>query len=130
MPKAPGSKKQERPGSRIAALREKGRDPKLPEAPLPYLMDLLFEVGPAQGGGFGPLPITHQELLAWQVNMRRFLQPWEVSMLRRLSVEWIAEAHRAEAHDASAPWTDEAITGEELVRVADDLRESMRRLAS
>lgn len=92
-------------------------------------MEYLFEVGPAQGGGFGPSPISHLELAAWQWNMRRMLQPWELSMLRRLSMEWIAEAHRAEDRDAQAPWAGEELTAQEHSRVADNLRDAIRRMA-
>ena len=110
-------------------LREQGRDPKLPYVPLQYLMDYLFEVGPAAGGGFGPSPITHQELLAWQVNMRRMLQPWEISMLRRLSFEWISAAAAAEDEGAPAPWAAEEVTSDERVAVGDSLRDSIRAMA-
>lgn len=101
----------------------------MPEVPLPYLIDYLFEVGPAQGGGLGPVPISHTELLAWQTNMRRFLAPWEIGMLRRLSVVWIDAARQAEEADAPPPWATEEVSDEEKRRVANSLRESMRKLA-
>lgn len=101
----------------------------MPQVPLPYLVDYLFEVGPAAGGGFGPAQISHQELLAWQVNMRRMLQPWEISMLRRLSLDWITAAHHAEAEDAPAPWTTEEVSSEERVSVGNSLRDTIRAMA-
>lgn len=107
-------------------MKAKGREPRLPDAPLPYLVEYLFEVGPAAGGGFGPVPISHQELAAWQSNMRRRLQPWEVSMLRRLSVQWVAEAVRAEDPDCPAPWAGEVLSDEEKRAVAMKLRDAMR----
>lgn len=108
---------------------EAGRQPKMPEVPLPYLIEYLFEVGPAQGGGLGPVPISHTELLAWQQNMRRMLAPWEIAMLRRLSMVWIDEARKAEASDCPPPWGTEEVSDEERRRVANSLRDSMRKLA-
>lgn len=110
-------------------MLDKGREPRLPEAPLPYLLDYLFEVGPAQGGGFGPVPLSHSELLAWQMNMRRFLAPWEISMLRRLSVLWIDQAMSAEDADCPAPWGGERVSDDEKRKVANSLRDELRRLA-
>lgn len=118
-----------RRGSRLESLRSKGRDPKLPQAPLPYLVGYLFEVGPASAGGFGMVPLTHQEILAWQENMQRRLQPWEVDMLRRMSAEYVAELRRAEDPAAPAPWDGEVVTEEERARVAESMRETMRRMA-
>ena len=108
---------------------EKGREPRLPEAPLPYLLDYLFEVGPAQGGGFGPVPLSHSELLAWQMNMRRFLAPWEIAMLRRLSVLWIDQAMSAEDADCPAPWKTEQVSAEEKAKVAGSLRDAIGGMA-
>ncbi len=110
-------------------MREKGREPRLPDAPLPYLIEYLFEVGPTESGGLGPAPLSHQELAAWQSNMRRRLQPWEISMLRRLSVQWIVEAQRAEDPDAPPPWDGEVVTAEEKRAVAGNLREALRGMA-
>lgn len=110
-------------------MKEKGREPRLPDVPLPYLVDYLFEVGPAEPGLFGLAPISHGELAAWQWNTGRRLQPWEVLMLRRLSAQWIAESQRAEAHDCPPPWVGEVVTDEEKGRVARALRDSIRRMA-
>ncbi len=97
--------------------------------PLPYLMEYLFEVGPAEGGGFGPTPLSQQELLAWQLNMRRRLAPWEISMLRRLSVQWIDQAMSAEDPECPAPWADEPVSAEERAKVAANLRDAIGRMA-
>lgn len=110
-------------------MRAKGRDPRLPDAPLPYLVDYLYEVGPTEAGGLGPAPLSQLELAAWQWNMRRRLQPWEISMLRRLSVQWIVEAQRAEDPDCPPPWDGETITAEEKRAVATSLRDTLRGMA-
>ncbi len=110
-------------------MRDKGREPRLPEAPLPYLLEYLFEVGPTQGGGFGPVPISHSELLAWQENMRRRLQPWELTLMRRLSMEWIAAAQAAEDPTCPPPWDGEVVSDEEKRAVANSLRNQLRGMA-
>ncbi len=121
----PGRKKLEREGSRLRKLKDQGREPKHPDCALQYLVDYLFEVGPAGAGGFGPVPLSYQELLAWMTCMRRMLQPWEISMIRRLSIEWCAESDRAADGDCPAPF-DGGITDEELRAVAFRLRDAMR----
>lgn len=125
----PDEKGKAREGSRLATMKAAGRFPRLPEAPLPYLLEYLFEVGPAEAGGFGPAPLTHQELRAWQENMRRYLAPWELAMLRRLSLEWLDQARAAEDPNCPAPWDGEVVTAEEKGRVAMNLRDSLRRMA-
>lgn len=88
-----------------------------------------MEVGPTGSGAMGPVPLTHSELLAWQVNMRRMLQPWEIDVLRRLSMQWCAESDEAQDDRAPAPWTPERIPVEELNRVASGLRATLRGMA-
>ena len=43
-----------------------------------------------QSAGFGPLPITHQELEAWQRNKRWPLAPWEVDAIMALDDAFLA----------------------------------------
>lgn len=102
----------------------------MPEISLRYLVDYLFEVGPAGAGAFGATPLTHSELLAWQINMRRMLQPWEINMLRRLSAEWVAESYVAQEPDARPPWMGEIVTSEEKRSVASRLKAALKGMAS
>ncbi|MBK8916356.1 MAG: hypothetical protein IPM64_17465 [Phycisphaerales bacterium] len=101
----------------------------MPEVSLAYLVEYLFEVGPVESGGFGPQPLSHLELLAWQTNMRRWLQPWEISLMRRLSAEWAAQLHKSEDHDCPPPWTGEELSDRERENVAVSLRDAIRRIA-
>lgn len=79
--------------------------PELPPAGVgAYLIAYLFEVGPTLTGAMGPIPLTHEELRAWQDDMGLQLAPWECRFLRRLSVEYMAELHHAEKPDRPAPW--------------------------
>lgn len=69
-----------------------------------YLLGYLWEVGPTLVAGMGAGPITHGELLAWMDLTGIPLQPWEARFLRRLSHEYLVEAHKAEKRDCKAPW--------------------------
>lgn len=99
--------------------------PQLPPLRFDYLSRVFFEVGPTLQSGMGPAPLSHQELRSYQDNVGLVLSPWEVRTLRRLSAEWIGEAQRAEAHDATPPWTPE-LTPEHRAQVAERVRNFLR----
>lgn len=69
-----------------------------------YLLGYLWELGPTMAAGMGAGPITHEEMRAWQSNTGIALQPWEARMLRRLSIDYLAQSHKAEKADCPAPW--------------------------
>jgi hypothetical protein len=46
-----------------------------------WFWDLRSGVG---GGGFGPSPINHREIVAWSFNMGIYLNPWEINTIRDL----------------------------------------------
>jgi hypothetical protein len=71
------------------------------------LIRVLFEVGPVMPSGMGAMPITEQELTAWQHNSGHRLTPWQAATVRRLSREYAAEQRRAEDPGAPAPWQQE-----------------------
>lgn len=108
-------------------MRDQGIEPRLPDCPLPYLLDIFMEIGPTGAGGMGPVPISHQEILAWQTNTGICLEPWEVRIVRRLSFEWIAESRRAEDPDSTEPGGTGEISDEQLTSVADALKRDMKR---
>ena len=125
MPRAP---KKEREGSRLQTLKKDGVQPALPDVTCSYLLDYLMEVGPTTASGFGSTPLTHQELQAWQVNMRRFLQPWEILVLRRLSVEWCAQASLSEDETCPPPFATDA-TDARLRSVATSMKAAIKAMA-
>lgn len=101
--KGPKSKSGDAPKtSRRQQLMQDGVPPQLPEVLAgQYLLNWLFEVGPTQPAGMGSGPVTFQELAAWQQQAGIELQPWETSLLRRLSVEYLNESY--EATNAARP---------------------------
>lgn len=71
-----------------------------------HVLDYFFEIGPLMSAGFGPGPITHTEINAWQELLGIELSPWEFRLIRRLSLEYLAESTRARKRDCPAPWIE------------------------
>lgn len=85
-------------------MHEAGEAPELPEAVMPHLLDIFFEVGPAMPGFAGPVSISWERLKAWSDLTGYRLRAWEVRWLIRLSGAWVAEHQRAKARDAVPPF--------------------------
>ena len=71
-----------------------------------YLIGYLYELGPTVAAGMGAGPVTFAEMAAWQAARGFELEPWEARMLRRLSVDYLAESHRATKPDCPPPYID------------------------
>lgn len=80
-----------------------------------YLIGYLYEVGPTVAAGMGAGPVTFTEIAAWQAARGFELEPWEARLLRRLSVDYLAESHRATERNCPPPWG-----GSVAVRVSHD----------
>lgn len=80
-----------------------------------YLIAYLYELGPTVAAGMGAGPVTFTEMAAWQAARGFDLAPWEARLLRRLSVDYLAESHRATQRDCRPPWG-----GSVAVRVSHD----------
>ena len=80
-----------------------------------YLIAYLYELGPTVAAGMGAGPVTFAEMAAWQAARGFELEPWEARLLRRLSVDYLAESHRATQRDCRPPWG-----GSIAVRVSHD----------
>lgn len=87
-----------------------------------YLIGYLYEVGPTVAAGMGTGPVTFTEIAAWQAARGFELEPWEARLLRRLSIDYLAESHRATKRDCPPPWG-----GSVAVRISAD-RASARAL--
>lgn len=67
-----------------------------------YLIELLFEIGPAQPMPMGsPVAISELEIAAWQANRGIRLTAWEAAVIRRLSHDYANAL--AKASQASCP---------------------------
>lgn len=67
-----------------------------------YLIELLFEIGPAQPLAMSsPVAISELEIAAWQNNRGISLSAWEAGTIRRLSQDYASAL--AKAGQASCP---------------------------
>lgn len=79
----------------------------MPEISMQYLLEIFLEVGPVQSTGFGVEAVTEERLRAWQDNRHIELPPWEITMVRRLSKDYIKASALAEDPHAPAPYEPE-----------------------
>ncbi|MBB4858258.1 hypothetical protein HNO88_001577 [Novosphingobium chloroacetimidivorans] len=78
-------------------MRAQKREPVLPANSASHLTDWFFEIGPTSAEG----PISWQEIAAWSLMTSIDLDPWEASLMRRLSVAYMNQ--REEARKPSCP---------------------------
>lgn len=95
-----------KPVSRIERMQDEGVEPDIPECSAKYLAEFLFEIGPSSPVGMGEGPIGHLEIAAWQSNTGIELTSWEARTLRRLSIAYISESHRAKNPLCPSPLID------------------------
>lgn len=86
-----------------------------------YLIGYLYEIGPTSGEE----AITQPAIRAWQDNIGIELPPWQVRLLRRLSIDYLSESHQARKRDCPAPWGDVHLTVQAI-----QLKARMRELAN
>lgn len=90
-------------------MRLVGIEPKFPRCILYYLIEYLSEMGPCNESGMGLTPLTHLEMRAWQQNSGIDLTPWEVRALRRASVAFRNQTHKARDRNAPPPFDSDQI---------------------
>ncbi|NBT33779.1 MAG: hypothetical protein EBT13_18260 [Rhodobacteraceae bacterium] len=74
-----------------------------------YLLEILFEVGPAKAAGMaGQVGIDETDLMAWQANQNVRLSPWEARTIRLLSREYAGMLAEASDPQCPPPWVPEA----------------------
>lgn len=105
-------------------MQQDGVEPPRPPVAFSHLFECLFEVGPTTFAGMGSAPLTWQEIDAWARRVPRGLQPGEFVMLRRLSMEWLAQSEAAKEEGCPPPWG--YVSAEQKRAAAMRLRESMR----
>jgi hypothetical protein len=129
VPKPPaGSKRAKFAGdqpqiSRIDRLKKDKITPQMPPNPVPHIISRFVEIGMVQNSGMGPSPISWGELGEYQRQTGMTLPPWEVRLLRQLSVAYIGEKGRAEDETCPPPWRAEVTQREREVE-----NEALKRL--
>ena len=90
--------------SRREQLKRNRIPPPLPPNPAPHIVDRLVEIGLTEAAGMGAGPLSWAAIVAWQTATGVRLPPWEARLIRRLSLDYVAESHRAEDETCVAPW--------------------------
>jgi hypothetical protein len=80
-----------------------------------YLIEILFEVGPAKPMGMGGnIAIDEIDLAAWMSNQNVQLTPWEARTIRTLSHEYAAMLSAGSEPNTPAPWSNVEIITDEM----------------
>ncbi len=108
--------------SRLDELKRKKIEPVMPPNPAPELIARLIEIGLTEGGGMVPSPLGWGTIAGWSQATKVAIQPWEARLMRRLSVEYLAESRRAESENCPAPWRSAVVTEAEKAAEVDELR--------
>lgn len=122
-PKPPeGSKRAKAANSPPALSRaeQMKRDkivPTMPPNPAPQILARLLEIGLTEAAGMGTGPVSWQSILAWRDVLGIRLARWEARLIRRLSIEYLAESHRAESENCPPPWRAEITQREKEVEI-------------
>ena len=85
------------------AVQDEDFQPDMPDpGSAAYLLACLWRVGPK----VGDREIADVDLRHYQDNEGISLSPWECSTLRRLSIDYLNESHRATKPDCPPPFAD------------------------
>lgn len=93
--------------SRADSMKKDGIPIQMPPNPAPHITDRLVEIGLTEAAGMGAAPLSWASIHAWQVMTGAPLDPWEARLIRKLSIEYLAEGRRAENENCPPPWRAE-----------------------
>lgn len=96
--------------TRLEAMRADKIVPPMPPNPAPHIIERLLAMGLTEPAGMGSGPLTWNTIAQWQALTGISLQPWEATLIRKLSVEYLAESRRAEAETCPPPWRSDVVT--------------------
>jgi hypothetical protein len=104
--------------SRIDQLKRRKIRPPMPPNPAPHIISRLIEIGLTEAAGMGSAPVSWQSIQAWSQLTGTRLAPWEARLIRKLSLEYLAEGRRAESESCPPPWRGEVTQRERETEVA------------
>jgi hypothetical protein len=100
---------------RIDQLRKYGVANLLPPlGEIEYLADHWRNSGYVMAGGMGPVPLTSNELIAWQKGCGVELNPWEFSTILSMSRSYISAYIKGAEYGAAAPFDLGHITASDV----------------
>ncbi len=98
--------------SRAERMKSEGVVIPMPPNSMPHIIDRLVEIGLSEAVGMGVAPVGWQTIAAWKALSGIDLPSWEARLIRRLSVEYVAEQRRAESPNCLPPWRWQATEAE------------------
>lgn len=101
-------KGQERLPARIDEMKANGQEAEMPPNDAPHLTEYFFDAGAVMNLGGGQAPISSAELVAWQQGRGITLSPWEFSLLRRLSRDYLNQYFASQDPSEPAPYISRA----------------------
>lgn len=90
--------------TRLARFKADKIKPQMPPNPLPHIVDRLVEIGLNEQAGMGVGPLSWATIDTWMKVTGVDLMPWEVRLIRGLSVAYLSEGSRAESENCPPPW--------------------------
>jgi hypothetical protein len=93
--------------SRLEQYQKNGTEIEMPPLKAVHLVAYLFEIGPTFSGGMGSVGLPFTEIESWQRQTGYELQSWEVSAIRRASIEYASQSYLATKVDCPPPWIGE-----------------------
>lgn len=85
-------------------MQEQGLEWPLPELDDGmHIVNALMSAGPMQAGTMGPAALSWQEIQAWHQSTASPLKPYELSMLRDLSCEYLDQWIKAKDRRCPSP---------------------------
>lgn len=111
---APEPEDDEKPRTRIDEMRwyhkSIAKDDPDYQPPLPpletgkYLIDAMFQVGPAVPSGMGSAVVPFSEITNWSKETGRDYQPWQLECIHRLARDYVNTLAGAQKRDFPRPW--------------------------
>lgn len=77
-----------------------------PHGELIELVEYTWEIGPVEYGGAGLVPLTWQEIQAWQQAYGIELDALELEAVKTLSNAYAGQFERSRKKDCPPPWVD------------------------
>lgn len=88
----------------------------LPEVRAIYIVHYFFEIGACSSNGNGLIPITWQEIKAWQELVGLELRQWELKAIKEASAAYCGMRTEAEEPDCLPPFNMQSDNQPELIK--------------
>lgn len=78
----------------------------LPECDAFNMVEILYEIGPAESAGMGATALSHLQIRAYQDNIGIDLTPWQVRTLRSMSIAYCRQLSISSDWNTIPPFTE------------------------